>query len=143
MRWRRWQRVKPLTFSILIVVTPFSFQIRPSRTGAAPFSFQNDRPASGNRVLIFKHPVSRRDCHFYFSLALSCIGIAVSVANSQKFTISFRSEHFSDKITYNLALFYINLGGCLNSFMYFCRRIGEKSDFNDASAYYFALTKDA
>ena len=70
---------KKLTFSILIVVTPFLFQIRPPHVGSAPISFQNARSASGNRVLILKHPVPCRDSHFYFSSALFRIGIAVSI----------------------------------------------------------------
>ena len=55
------------------------FSKRPSRIRRPCFDFKNARPASGNRVLIFKAPVPHRDRHFYFSLALSRVGIVIFI----------------------------------------------------------------
>ena len=72
--------------------SPIWFSNSLPRVGKAPNLFQNARPASGNRVLIFKRPVPHRETHFpfpfglfprrdspfRFPLALSRVGTALS-----------------------------------------------------------------
>lgn len=63
--------------------SPIQFSKPLSRIGKPCFDFQSPRPASGQLFLFFIGTFPRRDSRFYFSLALSCIGITVF---SRKFT---------------------------------------------------------